>query len=1052
MSYEDQSGLPHAFDRSAAFPDHSRVIFREGQRYFAQGAELNELQSIIAGRGRRVSDMVAKDGDRHSGANIIVDKTAKTVTLEAGEVYVRGDVRAVAAATFTLGTLAGEIVVGVRLTATTITEVERPALMGLEPGTRGEGEPGAARLVETIAWGHSIDGAPGDLYGVYLMRDGDVIDQTPPPNLSGVQQLVATYDDDVNGAYIVRGCQVTALGISGGAQQFAIAAGVANIRGFKRTREADLRHSEPETWDVELVSAESHTITGSPCTVALNHTPLANVLQLVVEKEVVAESVTKGTTNSQDGLAHTSVRQIIEVKQGATTYVANSDYKLTADKVDWTPGGAEPAAGSSYTVKYRYNDTVVPSGTTSGSVTFSGGVAGGEVQVTYNYKLPRIDLIGLDASGASVYVKGISAASNAMAPMAPTTVLKLAEVRNTWTGTPTVINNGTVRVTQDEHVRAINRLIDLLNLVGIERLQRDADHREVVAKKGVFADSFTSDDLRDAGVPQTASVSDGLLSLSIDATIVDIGNTAPILLDYSSHVALAQELATRCFKINPYQVTEPLPVGLSIEPRTDFYTLYTTTWLSPITRVFRTPGQANGTTTEVVSRSTSPLPFLRQRSIDFTITGFGAGEILTDLTFDGLDVKPPGIVAASGSGVISGSFAIPAGVAAGVKSVKATGATGRVARAMFRGQGTLEIAVLRKVTTLTILPPNPDRGSAAKDPQAQTFAIDRDCFIASVALKFCAKGDVTKPVYVSVVSTDNNYPAEEMWGIGRIDMGPVVLNAWTTVTFECPAFLEKDRKYAITVMTDDPDHSISGAKLGDFDTTAQRFVSRNPYTIGDRFSASAGLAWLVHPDSDLTFRLNKAVFSPLTKTVTLGTFAVTAASDLMVMAAAVIPTADAAIYFELELVSTAKTQRVQAGQNWELPAFYTGNVVVRAVLSGTADVSPVLLPGAQLLVGTIHTSDTYVTRAFSFAGAGTLFQWLKCSLPAGSTISVQYDKADGNWLALPLTGTETLNDGWVDNQYKVTGLSGVTTGRLKFTITGGPASRPYFSDCRAATY
>ena len=47
-----------------------RVVVREDK--LAQGSEINELQSIGERRGRRVGNLVAKDGDRVEGAEIFV--------------------------------------------------------------------------------------------------------------------------------------------------------------------------------------------------------------------------------------------------------------------------------------------------------------------------------------------------------------------------------------------------------------------------------------------------------------------------------------------------------------------------------------------------------------------------------------------------------------------------------------------------------------------------------------------------------------------------------------------------------------------------------------------------------------------------------------------------------------------------------------------------------------------------------------------------------------------------------------------------------------------
>src|SRR5699024_1778092 len=74
----------------------------------------------------------------------------------------------------------------------------------------------------------------------------------------------------------------------------------------------------------------------------------------------------------QDPLPDTSVIEIVAVNQGGTwngtafvggtTYVKDTDYKLTSGKVDWSLPGNEPAPGSTYSVVYRHITAVDPTG------------------------------------------------------------------------------------------------------------------------------------------------------------------------------------------------------------------------------------------------------------------------------------------------------------------------------------------------------------------------------------------------------------------------------------------------------------------------------------------------------------------------------------------------------------------------------------------------------------------------------------------------------------------------------------------------------------------
>ncbi|TIS75046.1 MAG: DUF4815 domain-containing protein, partial [Mesorhizobium sp.] len=306
------------YDRSPQFPLWDSVLNREGK--IGQAAEMVEAQTILQRKIRSIGNLVARDGDRVEGADIIIDVAAQTVTLIAGKLYVAGRVLDAPAAVLTDVPMTGAVHIGVRLLKTYVTELEEPALLGLMPGSLSEGEAGAARVVFALAWGFSGDGGEGDLYSVYLLKDGVAIDQTPPPNLTGINAQLAIYDFDANGNYIVSGCSVSALGKDGADQVFSIAEGVANIKGQKRTRYAALRHRETETFDLFRIPTEVHTFGTNPTIVTLNHGPIATIREVLVEKEVTDTVVRGGTPNGSDALVNTGVTSILEVKQGATTY------------------------------------------------------------------------------------------------------------------------------------------------------------------------------------------------------------------------------------------------------------------------------------------------------------------------------------------------------------------------------------------------------------------------------------------------------------------------------------------------------------------------------------------------------------------------------------------------------------------------------------------------------------------------------------------------------------------------------------------------------------
>jgi len=1085
MAHEHPSGLPAAYDRSAENPEWSEVVFREDN--IAQGAEINEVQSIVKRRNRRVGNLIAKDGDRISGADIVVDVDAGTVNVAAGRIYVAGDVREIAAASFTDVPMTGEVTVGVRLVSTVITEAEDPSLLGVHPGSESEGEPGAARVTEQIVWALPDDGGDGAFFAVYLIKDGAALDQMPPPALSGVISQIALYDRDANGNYIVDGCEVVALGKTGSSQVFSIGAGTANIQGFKRIREASIRHAEPETPDLDAIAAEPHTFTGptgGSSVVTVSRPPVAAVSSAIVVKRIT-EVVTRGPIpGGSDDLQFSSVVEIESVVQGMTTFPPSS-YALAGDAVSWAPAGSEPAASSTYSVTYLYNAAVVPDAVTDTTVTVSGGVNGRPVLLSYTSKLPRIDLLCMDIMGRPVYVKGISARNGALAPIPPSNLLKLAEVRNTWLGTPEVNSNGTRNYTYDEQRRLFNRLITMLDQFDRSEAERDILAREPVSKSGIFTDTFVDDFYRDQGEPQTAAVNQGVLQLAVDDVLMQLVGTSVLTLNYTEEVVVSQDKRTSSMKINPYDNFTVMPAGLTLSPAVDFWTEEQTEWTSPVTRQFTAaPGQPPGRSVlnEVTQIRRVNAVNLRQIQVSLLIEGFGVGEELETLTFDGVNIKPPGTQVADGDGEISLTFTVPANVPVGRRRVLAEGAAGSFAEAIYVGEGTIDITTMRRVTLVARAAPsakpptvvtnviqnvtvinqmtNPvverssrlagDSNSAADpgpDPLAQTFTLPEPRHIVGVNFRFTAIGDRSKGVRVQLARVQNGYPSNEVLAEAFINMQTQNVGDLVQARFRAPVFCPSDREFCFVILTADDTHKVAISQLGDVDVVTQTRVSSQPYTVGVLFSSSNRVTWTPHQDADLHFEVVAAKFAPATRVVNLWTGAFDTISDILVRGAVEIPT-DAA-RFRYELVrATGQVIPLAPGQTWEFAEYVSEEVTLRAVLEGSDTISPVLYPGTLLIGGRIRTSGDYVTRLFPMGSAVKVAALFAAFQPAGSTITVECDAGDDDWTALSAVGSDFLGGGWSEPKYEKASFT-AAQGRIRITMTGGPGSRISVARLRA---
>lgn len=639
------TGYYNRFDSSKEYEEH---LFRAG--YVLQSAELNEIQTAINTRLKGVGDALFKDGDVIRDAQVIVDATSGIAQCQSGAVYLRGAVRGVPPASLTIPTT-GVVAIGVYLQTTDVTELDDPDLRDPAALTRNYQEPGAGRKKVSAAWGYSGDSQAGDFFPVYTAEDGVLRAKEAPPNLDAFAQALARYDrDSAGGSYVVSGMTVQRLDdLPDGRQVYTVSEGRARVNGYGIEQTTARRLIYDASPDLRLINNEPHlSSTVSAQRINVDRTPINNIAEVTITAEKTVTLTHGGFVGAQDPLPDTSVLQILEVKQGATTYTAGVDYQLTAGKVDWSLGGAEPATGSTYTVKYQYLTNVTPTLVDDTGFTVEGAVVGTLVLVSYNQKLPRIDRLALTADGEYTWVQGVSADWTPQAPTVPQDMLPLASVYQYWTAS-TAVTNDSVRVVPMPELAAINGRIDyVLGLVAQQRLEASANLREASQKKGLFTDPFLDDTLRDAGTSQTGAIFEGELTLPVTVnavTLVSSDITAPTSLAYSLSELLAQLARTSSMKINPYMAFDPIPAAATLTPAVDRWTQVNTTWASSITeRITRGWGNVSTTSVsqrvDVLSSQSRPADFLRPIEVRFSVSGFGPNEVLSQLLFDGVAVTP----------------------------------------------------------------------------------------------------------------------------------------------------------------------------------------------------------------------------------------------------------------------------------------------------------------------------------------------------------------------------------------------------------------------------
>lgn len=642
---------PDYYSRHDPADNFEQHLFRSGR--VLQSAELNEIQENGSHRLKSVADVLFKDGNVVRDGRISI--SAGVVQCESGAVYLRGMVRGVPPSTFTVPVV-GTVSVGVRLVDTLVTEVEDTSLLDPAVGLRNFQEPGAARLKTDALWGWSGDGGVGDFFPIYWIDEGQLRPNEPPPQIDMVSLSLAKYDrDSAGGTYVVSGLRVAGEADAGGLQVYTVAEGRARCNGHP----IELQTSKRVTFDAQpyarLINVEPHTAIGGTERVDTNKHPIASITEVQIVQEVTLAMTHGAYLGCTDPLSnYTSVLEVIGVKGGGTTYenspttyVAGTDYLLSADAIDWSPAGAEPATGASYHVRFRYMATVAPDSSDTTGFTVTGAVAGTQILATYSYYVPRIDRLCFNAAGEVVWLKGVATDYNPWPPEVTRELLPLAKIYQTWDAGRVVTIDGARMVPMDELSLIQGKLDRLISLTAQERLKGDATLRDQSIKKSLFVDPFLDDTMRDDGQVQDAAIVDGVLLLAIDGTgaapSADVAS--PQHLASTPVVYLQQLLRTGCMLINPYMAFDPIPALVSLTPAIDRWTQSVEVWLSPMTRVFTT-GFGNGSTvledstrSVLLSKVAADVEILRQIEVTFTARGFGPNEELTSVTFDGVSVN-----------------------------------------------------------------------------------------------------------------------------------------------------------------------------------------------------------------------------------------------------------------------------------------------------------------------------------------------------------------------------------------------------------------------------
>ncbi|MCW8207636.1 DUF4815 domain-containing protein [Verminephrobacter aporrectodeae subsp. tuberculatae] len=1011
-----------------------------------QGAELNEIQSALIHRVQGIADVLYKDGDLIKDAGIVVNVSTGETLCEAGSVYLAGAVRQIGQATITIA-IQGIVYVGVYRNAVQVDHNADPSLLNPATGTRGYNEPGADRERIDLSWGRKDDGQVGTFYPIWVVEDGCVRPKEPPPNLDAVTQALARYDrDSAGGTYVVRGLNVVqGPDLPSGQQVYTISDGAARIGGRSLELSAARRVVYSAAPDLLQINDEPHvSTTAGEQRVVFDRPPCVGqaVVRTVVRS--TRSIVHGGFSGAADPLPDASVLQVESVTQGASTYTLNTDYRFTAGQIDWGPSGAEPNPGSTYAVTYQHVITASISHQSRDGFTVTGALSGTLINVSYSRALRRYDRLAMDVDGNVTWIKGVASEWSPVAPVVPVNYLILATVYQSWDSVRRLVQDA-VRVVPMQDLAHFKSLFNRLFEDQAElRLAVDIQGRYSGIKKGLYADPFASNAMRDAGVAQSAAIAANSLRLPFVVTScpLALAITERQAIAHTYRAVLSQAMRTGSMLVNPYHAFDPLPVDLVLKPAVDRWTEVKTTWVRPLElNFYSADSNARTQTIETLGESSSTLENLRQIEVQFDAQ-FGPAERVSSMTFGGVVVEPValtgGALTANAQGLLVGKFTVPANMPAGTREVVIVGSGASRASALFTGQGT---AVAREVQQVLRI------WHQRVDPLAQTLMRDAPEQIAGVELWFTAKQG---SVLVQLREAENGYPTARVLVEERLQPADIQTNGNATRVTWPPVLLEAGREYCLVLLCDDTITAVGVAELGKWDTANGRWVTAQPYQVGVLLSSSNAATWTAHQDRDLAFNLLAAEYTAPERVIDLGSVDLVAATDLMVQACVHQPSAASSGVFLITMVDAGNTVIEAApGQVVSLPARYTGRVQISARLRGAGRLGAVLEPGVQLIVASLQEQGDYISPQITAGGSVSVRVVVEADLPGGSALVVSVQNQSGaDWTTVPCVGSSSGTTGTLELTHELANFAAERL-RLRLRISGSHAARPAIYNLRA---
>lgn len=762
----------------------------------------------------KVSSTLLKDGVV-SGCSLVIRETNAMIT--AGQVFLNGLVYNTPDTNITLTKLGTELI-GIKVKQEKVTALEDPSLKDPAQGYENYGLEGADRLKETIEFTVNDNEA----LTIFLVQDGNLQTNDTQIVNSEFTEVLARRTYDESGNYKLRGLDVVPKGTDNATHiTMTLESGKAYIQGYEVVKTASSTFFVEKSVDTRSVLSEPKKYQAEVNQYSLNNSAIKTINKLIAEVQV-QENVTRGNVSGGiDFLSKKPVVSIVAITQGGTTYKVNTDFNLLNDGVDWSPSGAEPALGSSYSVTWTYNKVLDPTldysliennGTHYVQFLDSGDkpVPNSTFHVDYEFYLARKDLICLDYKGVIKIIKGQPDLLRLVESPAnyPIDLLRLATVTVAPnSGEVRAIDVSVTRFSMEDLDKFYKRLDQLEYNQAVEDLDNVAIEGEGATNlKGVFTDAFINFNKADTAhadfsaamdIPNeelTLSANHEFRQPELGGLTTAVKHSRLVTAKYEPTVAINQAFATGSMRINPYLVFPNRP-AMKLAPEMDSWVEETKvvidggttvkvlqlrrwwghlgeSWTESERKIWESLGYGDwnswdappdrkyvNTTTKIMDEA---IMYMRRKTITFVAESFLPYQDNIEGKFDGLPVT------------LSPASQIYAGASEGTLKADNRGVVqGNFTIPENIRCGTRELALTPRAD-LAMLAKAPYTANGRRrsveetvfttivrvepyDPLAQTFEFEQDRMMKAVDLFFSAK-DKENNVTVQIRGTDNGYP------------------------------------------------------------------------------------------------------------------------------------------------------------------------------------------------------------------------------------------------------------------------------------------------------